>query len=171
MALEPTPVQQAHQPEAPEFTVGLAQDTDAGAMSTLIRDLGLFKRLENEDPETTAARVTHHLGLCLRDDSHSVFVAESSDGRLIGYLSVHWLPYLFLLGPEGYVSELFVDEHHRGNGIGSGLLDAVIHEARRRGCARLMLTAVRTRDSYKRGFYTERGWIERPDVANMVYEL
>jgi GNAT superfamily N-acetyltransferase len=128
-------------------------------------------RLENEDPETTAARVMHHLGLCLSDHNHSVLVADSWDGHLTGYLSVHWLPYLFLLGPEGYVSELFVHEHHRGNGIGSALLDTVIREARRRGCARLMLSAVRTRDSYERGFYTERGWTERPDVANMVYEL
>jgi GNAT superfamily N-acetyltransferase len=154
-----------------DFTVRLAQDTDARAISTLIRELGLFRRLEDEAPETTAFRVTHHLGQCLADDSHSVLVAESSDGRLAGYLSVHWLPYLFLRGPEGYVSELFVCEHDRGNGVGTELLDTAIREARRRGCARLMLAAVRTRDSYERGFYTERGWMERSDVANMVYEL
>jgi GNAT superfamily N-acetyltransferase len=105
------------------------------------------------------------------DDSHSVFVAESADGRLTGYVSVHWLPYLFLRGPEGYVSELFVSEDHRGNGIGSGLLDMVTREASDRGCVRLMLVTVRTRDSYVRGFYTQRGWVERSEVANMVYEL
>jgi GNAT superfamily N-acetyltransferase len=154
-----------------DYTVRPARETDAPTISALIRGLGLFRRLQNEDPAITAVRVTHHLELCLRDGSHSVLVAESADGLLAGYVSVHWLPYLFLAGPEGYVSELFVGEHHRGRGIGSELLDSAIRKARQRGCARLMLAAVRTRESYERGFYTQRGWVERSDVANMVYEL
>jgi len=59
----------------------------------------------------------------------------------------------------------------RDQGVGTALLDSVVAEAKTRGCARLMLEAVRTRESYARGFYTKRGWIEREDVANMVFEL
>ena len=148
-----------------------ARQSDAEAVSALIRGLGLFKRLDGEDPEATAFRVAAHLAMCLADDSHSVLVAEGPHGSLVGYVSVHWLPYLFLAGPEGSVSELFVDERHRGMGVGSRLLDTVVSEARARGCARLMLSAVRGRESYRRGFYPRRGWTERTDVANMVYEL
>ena len=77
---------------------------------------------------------------------------------------------IILKGPEGLLSELFVAEGGRGAGVGSSLLAAVVEEGRKRGCARLMLEAVRTRESYVRGFYTERGWVERPDMANMIYE-
>ena len=66
-------------------------------------------------------------------------------GELAGYAAVHWLPYLILKGPEGLLSELFVSEAQRGAGVGSRLLAAAVDEGRKRGCARLMLEAVRTR--------------------------
>lgn len=154
-----------------KFTVRFAHHTDAAAISELIRGLGMFGRLEAEDASLTAVHVADHLARCLSDESHSVFVAELPGGQLVGYASVHWLPYLFLAGPEGYVSELFVTEPHRGAGVGSELLDTTVDAARSRGCSRLMLAAVRSRESYERGFYQKRGWFERADVANMVYEL
>lgn len=69
--------------------------------------------------------------MCLADDSHTVRVATDSTGALIGYVAVHWLPYLFLSGPEGYVSELFVDETCRGHWVGSALIDAIVAQAQR----------------------------------------
>lgn len=51
---------------------------------------------------------------------------------IVGYIAVHWLPYLFLPAPEGYVSELFVSESVRGQGIGTQLLETVTIEAKRR---------------------------------------
>ena len=147
-----------------------AVEADAPALAALIRGLGLFRRLESESADATAERVTAHMRLCLADDSHTVLVAEA-EGALAGYASVHWLPYLILKGPEGLLSELFVAEPFRGAGVGSGLLAAVVDEGRKRACARLMLEAVRSRESYIRGFYTQRGWIERSDMANMVYQL
>jgi len=154
-----------------DFGIRVAQQSDAAAVSKFIRDLGMFRRLEDEDADVTAVRVASHLAMCLADDSHLVLVAEAPGGEVIGYLAAHWLPYLFLAGPEGHVSELFVDESRRGVGVGSALLDAVVAEARARGCARLMLSAIRTRESYERGFYQHRGWVEREDVANMVLQL
>jgi ribosomal protein S18 acetylase RimI-like enzyme len=57
------------------------------------------------------------------DDSHSLFVAESHGEGPIGYAAVHWLPYLILSGPEGYLLELFVAESARDRGVGTALLD------------------------------------------------
>ena len=153
------------------FEIRPALTSDAEALSCLIRGLGFFARLQDENAATTAARVDRHLCVCLSDESHTVLVASESGGGLVGYASVHWLPYLFLTGPEGYLSELFVAEDRRNSGVGSALLDRIVVEARSRGCARLMLAAVRSRESYQRGFYTSRGWIEREDVANLIYEL
>lgn len=154
-----------------DFTVRRAQAADAEALATLIRGLGLFERLRSEDASVTSDRVARHLDMSLADDSHSLYVATDVAGELVAYAAVHWLPYLILAGPEGYVSELFVVPAARGHGSGTALLDTVVEEAKTRGCARLMLEAVRTRESYARGFYTKRGWIEREDMANLVLEL
>lgn len=154
-----------------DFIVRPAQATDAEALSALIRGLGLFRRLEYEDASVTAARVMRHLDMCLSDDSHSLHVAADAAGGILAYAAIHWLPYLILGGPEGYLSELFVAPEARDRGLGTALLDTIVEEAKARGCARLMLEAVRTRESYARGFYTKRGWIEREDMANLVFEL
>ena len=105
------------------------------------------------------------------DGSHSTFVAEASGGEITGYGSVHWLPYLFMSGPEGYVSELFVRAPARGHGIGRALLKVIESEARARGCQRLSLTNLRNRESYKRQFYLKAGWHERSEAANFIYLL
>jgi len=143
---------------------------DSVALASLIRELGWFAWLADEPPDTTEQRVAEHLRACQADDSHSVYVAEH-EGQVLGYVSVRWLPYLFLKGKEGYVSELFVLEKARGLGVGSQLLETVTAEARQRGCSRLALITSHKRESYKREFYKKRGWHERDGVASFVFEL
>jgi GNAT superfamily N-acetyltransferase len=84
---------------------------------------------------------------------------------------VHWLPYLFFSGPEGFVSELFVGGPSRGQGVGRQLLEAVKVEATERGCVRLQLINFRDRESYQRGFYQKCGWEERGTAANFVLQF
>jgi GNAT superfamily N-acetyltransferase len=145
--------------------------TDADALAVLLRRIGNWEHINSESTESTVKRVTDHLRLALSDGSHLVLLAEAESDHAVGYLSVHWLPYLFLKGPEGYVSELFVSAECRGQGIGKGLLARATEEARARGCSRLMLLNIRDRESYKRQFYAKQGWTERPDAANFVYRL
>ena len=66
-------------------------------------------------------------------------MAQNGEGEIIGYCAVHWLPYLMMPGPEGYVSELFLNQSSRGLGIGGQLLKTIKAEAEKRGCSRLML--------------------------------
>jgi GNAT superfamily N-acetyltransferase len=153
-----------------ETTIRKAEARDADALATLVRGLQLFPWLDDEAPEATQARVARHLAAALADTSHTVLVAED-EGGLQGYVAVHWLPYLILAGPEGYVSELFLGEAARGRGVGARLLEAVRREATQRGCVRLMLLNRRTRESYRRGFYPKQGWHERDDMANFVLPL
>jgi GNAT superfamily N-acetyltransferase len=101
-----------------------------------------------EKVEVIQSRVSRPLQLCLADNSHSIYVAERPEGELVGYIAVHWLPYLFLPGPEGYISELFIRELARGQGLGSQLLEVVKKEAAERGCIRLSLINIRSRESY-----------------------
>jgi GNAT superfamily N-acetyltransferase len=114
--------------------------------------------------------VQSHLDQNLADESHSIYIAADEDGAFLGYCAVHWLPYLFLSAPEGYISELFILEQGRGQGLGGRLLEAVEEEARSRGCSRLQLINGRDRESYRRGFYTKHGYEER-DMAPFLKRL
>ncbi len=137
----------------------------------ILRKLGWFEQINARSYEETRDNVARNIDLCNDSNSHSIYVAEIYNGDIVGYVAVHWVPYLFLAGPEGYVSDLFVDEAVRGSGIGTGLLEEVKKEAVSRGCSRLMLVNSRSRDSYKRGFYHKLGWKERPEIVNFIYLL
>jgi N-acetylglutamate synthase-like GNAT family acetyltransferase len=148
-----------------------AQTADTHAIARILRSLGWFAHLNSESHETSSERIARHLNLCNADRSHSVYVAENSVGGVVGYGAVHWMPTLFLEGPEGYVSELFIEESASGQGAGTGLLEAMQVEARERGCSRLIVLNRRHRASYERGFYRKLGWEERKDAANFIYPL
>jgi GNAT superfamily N-acetyltransferase len=97
-----------------------------------------------------------------------VYVARAAGKAVLGYVSVHWLPYLIHTGPDGYISELFIRDSARGQGIGARLLETVEAEGIRRGSRRLMLLNMRQRESYQRGFYAKHGWEERLQAATFV---
>jgi len=99
-----------------------AAATDTESIVNILRGLNWFAILDAESPDQTLARVARHLALCLADTSHSVYVAETTAGAVVGYIAVHWQPSLFLPGPEGYISELFVEAAARGQGLGRQLL-------------------------------------------------
>ncbi|HEX9788357.1 MAG TPA: GNAT family N-acetyltransferase [Candidatus Binatia bacterium] len=144
---------------------------DAQQLASLLKEIGWFETFTSGAVEESCARVRSQLARCLADDSHSVYVAEADDAKIAGYVAVHWIPYLFMSGTEGYVSELFVREAARGQSVGRELLERVQLEARQRGCVRLSLINLRNRESYQRQFYVKAGWTERADAANFVYPM
>jgi GNAT superfamily N-acetyltransferase len=145
-----------------------AKVDDARQLALLLREIGWFETFNHGAIDTLAEQVKARLEQCLMDDSHLVLVAENADGKIAAYISAHWLPYLFMSGSEGYVSELFVGATARGRGVGRELLAAIEKEARARGCQRLSLTNLRSRESYKRQFYLKSGWQERGEAANFI---
>lgn len=150
------------------FIIRRATLDDAPDIARLLRDLGWSERITAEELAETTSRVERQFKLCQADDSHSVYVAETAQAEIAGYVSVHWLPYLIQVGPEGFVSELFIKTPFRGHGLGSRLLATVEAEANQRGCARLGLINNRERESYQRQFYKKQGWEERIWAANFV---
>ncbi len=144
---------------------------DAEDIAWIIRDTGWFENLRIESLQKTAERVRRHISLCLSDNSHIILVAEDESNKIVGYCAVHFLPYLFLTGPEGYISELFISAKVRGQGIGTALLEQIKKEAKKRVCSRLSLINSRTRESYRRRFYERIGWKERSEVAVFVLPL
>jgi len=152
-----------------EITIRLASPKDVAAIAVILRDVDWFEYIKKEPPADTETRIARHLQLCDADDSHTVLVTENSDGRVIGYIAVHWQPYLMLAGPEGYISELFVLTAQQGKGIGSRLLDAIKEQAIERGCVRLHLITGNYRPPYQ--IYKKLGWTERPKIANFILPL
>ena len=152
-------------------TIQKARGEDAIEIAELLRGLEVFAHLSDETPEATGLRIQEHLQLCLADASHTVLISRDASKRLTGYLSVHWLPYFILKAPEGFVSELFVDNASRGQGVGKRLLDVAKTEAEARGCSRLSLLNFRNGESYQRQFYAKNGWQERTDAANFVFPI
>jgi GNAT superfamily N-acetyltransferase len=145
-----------------DISIRKATLADASRLSDLLRRLDLFPAVQAEEPAETVQRLRRYLAQCLGDDSHSVYIAEDRQGALLAYAAAHWLPYLIQKGPEGFISELFVDAGARGQGVGTCLLEVVETEARQRGCARLSLINMRDRESYQRGFYAKQGWQDHP---------
>lgn len=154
-----------------DIMVRQAHLADAPGIARVLRELGWIDHLAHETEDLTVKRVVERLALAHSDQSHTVYVAEGADGEVMGYCSVHWLPIMLLQGLEGYISELFIREVNRGQGIGTLLLESVQHDARERGCSRLMLLNMRKRESYHREFYLKKGWMERDGAANFVLNL
>ncbi len=160
-----------------DILIRKAEASDVPAIADLLRSLNFFAYINAEAPQSTQERVARHFAQCAADDSHMILVAlgtgraGQTPGRaVVGYSAVHWLPYMMLAAPEGYVSELFVREECRGQGIGRQLLEAIKAEAQKRGCSRLTLLNMRKRESYQRQFYAKQGWEER-DAANFILHL
>jgi GNAT superfamily N-acetyltransferase len=154
-----------------ELSIRLGREDDATALATLLRELDKFPRIQDQEASETLRTVETQVRLALADGSHGIFVAEEKGGPMVAYLMIHWLPYLILSAPEGFISELFVHPRARGFGAGHKLLEAAAQEAKTRGCARLGLINFRTDESYQRYFYAKNGWTERPDAANFIFPL
>ncbi|XP_069833233.1 N-acetyltransferase 8-like isoform X3 [Dendropsophus ebraccatus] len=75
----------------------------------------------------------------LQRDGYNFWVAESSDGEVIGTIAA--LPSSEPGGEKHLeLKRLSVAEHHRGKGIGSVLCRTLIDFARKRGCEAVVLT-------------------------------
>ena len=141
-----------------------ARAEDAPAIAMLLRALGDLPMLDGEDVIDVTLRA---VPAAVASPDTTLLVVEGETG-LIGYANVHWVHDLFMPGPEGYLSELFILESHSGRGIGSEVLGLIEAEARERGAFRLSLLNAKRRASYERRFYERHGWVERPEIANFV---
>jgi len=145
-----------------------ANSSDSVGVSALIRASGAEFGWElSADLE---AEVLRNLEAALGGSASRVWVAEAGD-RIAGYAVVHELPYLLSPRPEALLGELFVHPEHRGQGIGTALLERVEAFADEAPCGRISLFNHRRRLSYRRGFYAGRGYEERTDVAHFVRRL
>lgn len=77
-------------------------------------------------------------------------------------------------GPIGYLDELYVFPHRRGQGLGRALMEAVLALARKRGAAGMEVVAGED-DTAARGLYESFGFVNEIEGAgnarSLFYEL
>ena len=96
----------------------------------------------------------------LQHPDESIFVYES-EGNVVGFMSVHFIPQLALEGDFARISYFAVDENVRGKNIGSLLEAHAVTLAEERYCDRIELHC-----NFKRvkahQFYQKQGYEEVP---------
>jgi GNAT superfamily N-acetyltransferase len=109
---------------------------DASALLQLMMRLASFEGYAAQFTVTERDLVERGLGRASAAQFTAI-VAEDSPGQLRGYAVVQELAFTYDLRPTLILKELFVDDSHRGGGVGSAIMAAVLAHARGAGCGRL----------------------------------
>jgi GNAT superfamily N-acetyltransferase len=117
------------------LTIRDARGADAEQIAGLLAQLGY--------PTQPSAVVSRLERLSIVGDR--VIVADL-EGRAVGLAHLQVAPAIERDRPAAKIGALVVDEAHRGQGVGRALVEALEHEARRRGCELLFLTTAERRD-------------------------
>lgn len=153
-----------------KLKIRLAKTDDASSMAEILREIGWSEKRNNMPLKEVANPIEELINHCNKDpDGHTMIVAVDEDNKVLGFTTVHWVPFVMLGSWEGYISDVFVSPSASGKGAGSALVKYVMEQGESRGCMRLMLTNGKEKPSYQSGFYKKMGWTERPKVANFVY--
>jgi GNAT superfamily N-acetyltransferase len=97
----------------------------------------------------------------LLSDPDEELLAAMDDGRLVGVMSLHFIPQLALAGDFCRISYFCVAETARGAGVGAMLEARAVEIARKRGCDRIEVHChARRVDAHR--FYFRQGYVESP---------
>ena len=111
---------------------------DAQAILSLVDALADYEKLDRPTPEARERLVRDIFGTKPRLDCWLAFL----DGYPVGYAFAFETYSSFLAMPKLYLEDLFVLSEYRSRKAGHALFQAVLEEARRRGCGRLEWTVL-----------------------------
>lgn len=104
------------------------------------------------------------------DDADAADLVAVVDGDLVGFASAEResMPPIFERGPDCHVSELYVAPDHRGNGIGTALLDACRTRGDDWGCETLSISVSVENDAARR-LYEREGFT--PNRTRLLQDI
>ncbi|HEV8324554.1 MAG TPA: GNAT family N-acetyltransferase [Myxococcota bacterium] len=121
--------------------------------------LDLLPALGYQVPDGASSRYFDVFANAVAHPEVTVYVAV--DGlAILGFVSLALHHQIRLGGRTASIDELVVHPDRRGQGLGRRLLDAALERARQMRCLRVEVHTNRQRDSYRRGFYAARGFVE-----------
>ena len=132
------------------IAVRRARPGDALAVRRLLKELGYAT--ESRATDETVSHVLKH-------PEAAVFVAAAGVD-VVGYVAMSVRPQMRLAGLSASIDELVVAPSRRSGGVGTQLLDAAIAHAKNLQCRRIEVLQSRARESYLRGFYAKRSFVE-----------
>lgn len=78
-------------------------------------------------------------------DSYAIRLSMSDEGKEIARAYVYVLTNSLHKEPFGFLEDVFVDEAHRGGGVGTEIVKRAIEEAKKAGCYKLIGTSRNSR--------------------------
>lgn len=130
-----------------------ASDKDIPILLGLLYDLGRPKPQKDSDVEIFRKLVSKYV----KDSEKTILVAEVNDVKIIGMVSVMFLPRLNQSTLEMYIPELIVLKKYQNHGIGKQLINSCINLANDKKCHRIRLESGNQRkDSHQ--FYKHLGF-------------
>ena len=144
--------------------IRLGERGDVAVIARLIRALARYERLEHA---VTMDEARLEAALFGSRPYAETLIAEDG-GEAVGFALFFHNFSTFLARPGIYLEDLFVDESHRGRGVGRALLQRLAAIAIERDCGRLEW-AVLDWNSGAIGFYERLG--ARPNSDWTVYRL
>jgi len=142
-----------------------ATPADVPAILDLIRELAVFER------EPDAVVVTEEV--LLRDGFGAQPLYHCLVGRVGGEvvgISFCYIRYSTWKGPRLYLEDLIVHQEYRGQGYGSALFDATVHQAKVLGCS-AVCWQVLDWNTPAIGFYEAKGAQRRDGWLDMFLEV
>ncbi len=125
--------------------------SDAPAIETLLSDLGY---------PGTGGFIKERIQQLLAHSDEELLVAEE-ENKILGVISLHFIPQLALAGDFCRISYFCVDAAARGRGIGNLLESRGQELARARHCDRIEVHCHARRINAHR-FYERQGYVESP---------
>lgn len=124
-----------------------------------ILDLASELYLEDGDVPFIRESAAYALATLLSDESVGEVWVADSDGDIVGYLILTWGFSLEFHGRDAFIDEVFVSPQHRGQGLGSQLIELAESSCRAHDVRALHLEVERGNDR-ARELYRRFGFIE-----------
>lgn len=125
----------------------------------------VYLLLEQLEPAYSPDRAAFdtNFPLLLDDASTSVLlVAEDAAGAVIGYALTTITPLLHANGSSAQLQELVVDDSHRGEGVGTAIVEEVERVCRERSVRQITVASRRSADFYERiGYRSSADFLKR----------
>jgi GNAT superfamily N-acetyltransferase len=128
-----------------------AEPRDFDAVTSLLEELG-----RNVVTDETRDRCREIYAAQVSEPGSDHLVAESEDGEIVGFCSLHFRNRLNHPTPQAWVPDLIVRDALRRTGIGKALLEHAERRAIERGCWEITLESAHHRREAHR-FYADFG--------------
>lgn len=112
-----------------EIIIRSSDEADYSQIFDLFKEFATFVKL----PEKMTNSVDR---MNMEKDFFNCFVAETSDKRIIGYVTYFFCYYTWI-GKSLYMDDLYVQHEYRAKGIGTKLINKVIEFAKDSKCHKL----------------------------------